>query len=214
MAHWSRVDVFLGMHYRVSWRWRRLANVYGSKQPIHAHSIRRMQSVILFGGAAFQSYKGVVNVAVSDEGIALSIMPPFHLFYFCRPLFIPHEDITSLPTEWYLNSVSYKWTVRRDPSIEIVIDHDLANVDRRGRQRTTRSANRSTDLGRQLRTVSHRRRRGLSSNSATTQAIPRSAKQGRQVRPTSVQRLIRVPSKLPYARPSRCGAPSAIGCVT
>jgi len=111
--------------YRVaSVRWRPLSEYYG--RPIEtAREVRRLQTLIIHGvGAAFESYKGIVTVGVSDSGLSLSLLPPWAVFH--APLFIPYGDISIRERQWFLFK-AVEITTRKAPQTKIVIYPELWN---------------------------------------------------------------------------------------
>ncbi|QDV63462.1 hypothetical protein [Crateriforma conspicua] len=110
-------------------RWNRLAAKYRANQrPTNAttpvFSKRTMQTVFLTGrDIGWNSYKGIVTVSVGDEGIMLSLMPPFSLFH--PPLQLLYRDIRMEPTRWGLISNCWRYTVTGVHDVQIVMYDEL-----------------------------------------------------------------------------------------
>ncbi|WP_404305640.1 hypothetical protein [Neorhodopirellula lusitana] len=92
----------MGMMWKANARrWTRLAQTYRAVDPGICIRKRTMQTVILVAGdIGWNSYKGIVTVGVTREGILLKVMPLFSIFH--PPLLIPHADCHIEPRRWYL----------------------------------------------------------------------------------------------------------------
>lgn len=120
--------VFVGV-LRLVWksnatRWNRLARAYAADAPLACKARRHLQSVILVGGGiAFNSYRGIVRVGATNEGMTLSLLPPWSFFH--PPLLIPYGDIRIQPTSWYLNTKSFKCSFADASDVEVLVDEEL-----------------------------------------------------------------------------------------
>lgn len=125
--------VFFGLMYGI-WkanarRWTRLARKYGCidgslSEESQCFAKRTMQTVILVGGdVGWNSYKGIVTVGVTPEGILLQLMPPFSTFH--RPLLIPFRDSRVEPKQWYLFGKSFQYSVAQVSDVQIIVHDEL-----------------------------------------------------------------------------------------
>ena len=125
--------VFFGLMYAV-WkanarRWNRLARFYRaddelSEETIRCCPMRRMQTVILVGGhVGWNSYKGIVSVGVTNQGIVLRLLPPFSFLH--PPLFIPFRESRIEPRKWYLIGRTSQLTVDQVSNVQIILDDEL-----------------------------------------------------------------------------------------
>ncbi|MEM8944583.1 MAG: hypothetical protein AAGD11_05305 [Planctomycetota bacterium] len=128
------VSVFVGSLAMV-WtanarRWNRLALPYCDDRPPIDSTLRQMQSLVLVGGGiAFNSYKGIVTVGISSDGISLRLFAPFSVFH--PPLLIPYQDIQVEPTSWYLNCSSFRYSFAAVDDVEMIVDDTLKDwIDR------------------------------------------------------------------------------------
>lgn len=119
-------SVFVGLMYGV-WkanarRWTRLAAAYRAPDGITCAAERSMQTVILVGGqVGWNSYKGIVTVGVTEEGILLRVMRPFSAFH--PPLLIPYGAMQIKPRKWYLAGKTSEITLRKVDNVQVII-HD------------------------------------------------------------------------------------------
>ncbi len=83
-----------------------------------------MQTVILVGGdIGWNSYKGIVKVGVTSEGILLQLMPPFAIFH--PLLLIPFRDCHIEPKRWYLYGKTVQYTLDAVSDVQLIIHDDL-----------------------------------------------------------------------------------------
>ena len=105
--------------------WRNIATSYPSCPSQQVLSKRRMQSVILPGGIAkFRSYKGIVTVSVSNEGVSFELMPPWSIGV--PRVFAPFADIEVRPSTWYINAECYRLALTNSET-DLLIDSELLN---------------------------------------------------------------------------------------
>ena len=132
---WTHVfgyGVFIGLMYGI-WkcnarRWTRLAHIYGAADTSGFDTSdcdsKRMQTVILTGGdVGWNSYKGIVNVVLTRDGILFQLMLPFSIFH--PPLLIPFRDIQVSPKRWYLFGKSFQLTLAGVSDVRIIVHADL-----------------------------------------------------------------------------------------
>ncbi len=132
LLHLVGYGVFAGLLYGI-WksnarRWTRLAAAYRAVDFCHVaprpNAQRTMQTVVLVGGdIGWNSYRGVVAVGVTLEGVSLRLMPPFAAFH--PPLLIPFADLRVEPTRWYLLGKSFQLTLSGVSDVRIIIDEEL-----------------------------------------------------------------------------------------
>ena len=133
--HGVGYSVFFGLLYAIcksnARRWNRLAQVYRAEHDLltttfEAHPERSMQTVFLAGGdVGWNSYKGIVSVAITSQGILLKLMRPFSLFH--PPLLIPLRDIHFEPTRWYLMGKTSQLTFRHVSNVQMIVHDDLVH---------------------------------------------------------------------------------------
>ena len=110
-------------------RWTRLARAYRAPDLLHAdapecYATRTMQTVILVGGdIGWNSYKGIVTVGVTAQGILLQIMRPFSFFH--PPLLIPFRESHIEPKQWYLVGKTSQFTLNQVSDVQIIVHDDL-----------------------------------------------------------------------------------------
>ena len=110
-------------------RWTRLAHAYRAPDLMHAdapicYATRTMQTVILVGGrVGSNSYKGIVTVGVTTEGILLRLMAPFSIFH--PPLLIPFRDCHVEPKRWYLIGKTSQFTLNQVSDVQIIVHDEL-----------------------------------------------------------------------------------------
>jgi hypothetical protein len=105
-------------------RWSRLANAYPAFDAADCVATRTMQTVILTGGAiGWNSYKGIVTVGVTKEGILLQMMLPFSLFHL--PILIPFGDCHIEPRRWYMIGKTVQYALRGVTDVQMIIHDDL-----------------------------------------------------------------------------------------
>lgn len=131
-THFFGYGVFIGLMYGI-WkcnarRWTRLSRVYGAADTAGFASAdcngQRMQTVILTGGnVGWNSYKGIVTVLVTRDGILFQLMPPFSI---CHPPFlVPFRDIKVSPKRWYLFGKSFQLTFTGVSNVQIIVHEEL-----------------------------------------------------------------------------------------
>jgi len=107
-------------------RWQRLACAYEAhpeSEPATANS-QRMQTVILTGGAVgWNSYKGIITVSVTSDGILFQLMGPFSFFH--PPLLISYRDVHVEPKQWYLFGESFQMTFASVKDVQMIIHSEL-----------------------------------------------------------------------------------------
>lgn len=112
------VLLFGGMLRANAYRWRYLAKSYAAESgPIRDK--RNMRSAVLIGLGAFNSFKGILTIAVHEDGVSFRVMPAFSLFH--EPLFVPYSDISGWRTIWYLNADSSELEFRRAPEVKMIL---------------------------------------------------------------------------------------------
>jgi len=111
--------LMLYISYRNSYRWRYLADRYGSNAN-ELHTKKHLQNAILYGnGGAYNSYNGILTIGIMDTGLVLRILKPFSAFH--QPLFIPFMDIRGWKQLWYLNSRSVELEFTGAPDVKVLI---------------------------------------------------------------------------------------------
>jgi hypothetical protein len=117
------VFIYGGMLRANAYRWRYLAKSYAVESgPIIEK--RNMRSAVLVGLGAFNSLKGILTIAVHENGVSFRVMPLFSLFH--EPLFVPYSDIRGWRTTWYLDAPSSELEFRRAPEVKMVLPTDDA----------------------------------------------------------------------------------------
>lgn len=99
--------------------WEELSRVYA--RPWQApREQRRFTNMILYSeGRPARSYKGVVQIGLYPDGIALRpnrFLVPFH-----PPIFIPFEDIRGWDQRWYLDARSTELSFRKTPHMRVIM---------------------------------------------------------------------------------------------
>ncbi|MEZ6132012.1 MAG: hypothetical protein R3C59_25400 [Planctomycetaceae bacterium] len=108
-------------------RWNRLARAYRADSDLtsnatECYATKTMQTVILVGGnVGWNSYKGIITVGVTHEGILLRVMTPFSAFH--SPLLIPFGEIHIEPRQWYLIGKTSQFTLNQVSDVQIIV-HD------------------------------------------------------------------------------------------
>ena len=111
------------IYKRTAVDWERLAAAYGdsrSRDRGPPQDKRRFANMILYGrGRPTRSYKGVVAIALYDDGIGFrpnAFLVPFH-----KPIFVPYDDITGWRQNWYLDAQSVELNFRDTPDMGIIM---------------------------------------------------------------------------------------------
>jgi hypothetical protein len=107
------------IYFRDAHFWRYLAENYQRpwQRPL---AIRRFQHAVAYGiGPVSKSYNSILTIGLHDDGIALSVIPPFSFFH--KPLFIPFADITGWKQIWYLNAKSFELGFAKAPEVKLVM---------------------------------------------------------------------------------------------
>ncbi len=118
------VGLMCGLWKFNSRRWTRLARAYRVVDIGDRVATRTMQTVILVAGdIGWNSYKGIVTIGVTREGLLLRLMPPFSLFH--SPLLIPYRDCHVEPRRWYLIGKTVQYSLRSVSDVKIIIHDDL-----------------------------------------------------------------------------------------
>ncbi len=121
------IAMCVAFRYRSDLFWQRLATVYRSKHPISSVLSEKKNEWICLFSKYPNRYQGIVNLAVTEQGLLLQISPGFGLLHpFAPPLFIPHKDITITPTSFWINNYTTKLTLSRMPDVEILLDGDAS----------------------------------------------------------------------------------------
>lgn len=129
MGYGIAVALLWGVWKANARRWNRLAQAYRADHALHGEAIecyatRNMQTVILVGGhIGCNSYKGIVTVGVTAQGILLRVMRPFSLFH--PPLLIPFGDSRIEPRQWYLFGKTSQFTLDQVRDVQIIVHDDL-----------------------------------------------------------------------------------------
>ena len=133
LLHFIGYSVFIGVMYGM-WksnarRWSRLARKYSAGEQVPSQDSlcfakRTKQTVILVGGnVGWNSYKGIVTVGVTSEGILLQLLFPFSIFH--APLLISYRDCSIEPKKWCLFGKSHQYTLTHVSDVQLIIDDDL-----------------------------------------------------------------------------------------
>lgn len=110
-------------------RWTRLARAYRVTDDLYAetpecYATRTMQTVILTGGdIGWNSYKAIVTVGVTHDGILLRLMPPFSAFH--PPLLIPFADSRVEPKQWYLIGKTSQFILNQVSDVQVIVHDEL-----------------------------------------------------------------------------------------
>ncbi len=107
------------IYFRDSHYWRYLGEFYEApwQRPIET---RYFQHAVAYGKAfASKSYNGILTIGVHEQGLALSVIPPFSFFH--KPLFIPYAEIKGWKQFWYLNAKSCELEFESAPDVKLVM---------------------------------------------------------------------------------------------
>ncbi len=102
--------------------WDQLVSVYGRAwQPPRLR--KRFANMILYSeGRPAKSYKGIIEIGLLDDGIALRPNPI--LVPFQKAIFIPYTDIQGWKQEWYLDAKSAELSFRKTPQMRMIMPRD------------------------------------------------------------------------------------------
>jgi hypothetical protein len=114
-------------------RWRLLAPSYASSAEKPGRAVKRFATVVARGGMPFFTKYVGVSIAIHEDGLGLSIVPPFSAG--APALFLPFDEMSVRRTDWYLNCGSFSIRMKRNADMELIIDDGLlswiqANTDR------------------------------------------------------------------------------------
>jgi hypothetical protein len=127
MASPITLGLFAGALYFVmrfqNYRWRLLASAYQSRVRREATTRKRFATLVAIGGIPFFSRYAGVTIEVCEDGLALSIVPPFSVG--APPLYLPFGEMKIRRTSWYLNSGSFSIKMARGRGVELIVDDAL-----------------------------------------------------------------------------------------
>lgn len=130
------IAVFLGLIWYVarvhSFQWRIAAKGYAGRPGSPPIATKAPESIVMTGRGrtklsrgdiGFRVHHGV-RIAVHDQGLALSLIPPLSIM--CPPLFLPYEEMKVEPTWWALwpNPVAIR--MKRAAEVDIILAQDTA----------------------------------------------------------------------------------------
>ncbi len=82
--------------------------------------MKRLQTLLIYSdGRMTKSYKGLLTLAVYDDGIGMRMNPvlaPFH-----RPVFIPFSDISFWSQKWFIDAKSVELSFAKVPQMRIIM---------------------------------------------------------------------------------------------
>ena len=73
------------------------------------------------GNLRYRVYPGLL-VAIHENGVALSLIPPLNIM--CPALFLPFEEMELKPTDWALWRDPLAVRMRQSPDIDIIVDRE------------------------------------------------------------------------------------------
>ena len=79
---------------------------------------------LIFGNAAYRLYAGVA-VTVHQDGLSLSLVPPFNIR--CPPLFLPFDQMRLEPTSWGLWPEPFAIRMRRATDVDLILDRSVVS---------------------------------------------------------------------------------------
>lgn len=102
--------------------WEQLVSAYGRDwRPPRLQ--KRFANMILYSqGRPAKSYKGIVQIGLHDDGVALRpnrILRPFQ-----KPIFVPYRDILGWDQDWYLDAKSTELSFRKASHMRLIIPHE------------------------------------------------------------------------------------------
>jgi len=125
--------VFLGLMWwaaktRAS-QWQAVSNAYAARPPASPIARKTPETIIVAQRGAtgplspggFRNYAGV-SIAVHDDGLALSLVPPFNIL--CPPIFLPYDGMAVVPTSWGLWPEPVAIRMRHAPDVDIIVARD------------------------------------------------------------------------------------------
>ena len=110
--------------------WRLVAAHYRGKPPsaaiarkleVTVIAARDMRMLNPFRNPRYRNYPGLM-LAIHDEGLALSLVPPFNIL--CPPLFLPFDEMELKPTDWALWHAPFAIRMRRLPETDIIVGRE------------------------------------------------------------------------------------------
>lgn len=115
-----------GMWKLNSRRWNRLARAYQTLNETVGIAERKSQTVHLVGGdIGWNSYKGIVTIGVTRDGILLKLMKPLSIFH--PPLLIPYGECHIEPRQGLLIGKTVEYTLHHVRNVKLIIGDDLQN---------------------------------------------------------------------------------------
>jgi hypothetical protein len=132
--HLAALAIFVGLMWWFakahSHMWRLVAARYRGNPPSAAIA-RKLEVTVIAARSlripdplhnpAHRHYPGLI-LAVHDEGLALSLVPPFNIM--CSRLFLPFDEMDLKQTDWALWPDPFAIRMRRLPDIDIIIGRD------------------------------------------------------------------------------------------
>ena len=112
-----------GILWANSRRWRYLSQYYGEPKRIPRKK-QSGQSAVLVGMGGYNSFNGILTIAIHKTGISLRPIVPFALFH--RTLFISFDEINGWGTSWYLNRQSTELELAQAPDVKILMPSEQA----------------------------------------------------------------------------------------
>ncbi|TWT43167.1 hypothetical protein [Botrimarina hoheduenensis] len=120
------VALMVGISRANARRWHRLADVYRAPETLPPGAQTHWQTVFLVGGdIGWNSYRGILTVGVTPQGLLLKLMPLFSLLH--PPLLIPYADLSLEPKRWYLIGKTHQMTVRRVSDVQLIVHDTLVD---------------------------------------------------------------------------------------
>ena len=127
--------LFLGLMWYLaraqSFQWRIVSKAYSGRAttPLLARKVpdtiviteRGARGPLAPGGAGWGHYPGL-RIAVHEDGLALSLVPPFNIM--CPPLFLPFDDMEVASTWWALWPEPVAIRMKRAPKVDMIVAQD------------------------------------------------------------------------------------------
>jgi hypothetical protein len=127
--------VFLGLMWHLarahSFQWRIVSKAYSGRATTSLLARKVPETIVITergargplapGGAGWRNYPGV-RIAVHEDGLALSLVPPFNIM--CPPLFLPFVDMEVGSTWWGLWPDPLAIRMKRAPKVDMIVAQD------------------------------------------------------------------------------------------
>jgi hypothetical protein len=138
---WQAIATFIGAAVFVAlmwWvarahsrMWRFVSACYAGRAAPAPIAVRTIDTIVIAargsvgplytGNTAYRAYAGA-KIAVYEDGLALSLIPPFNIM--CPPIHLPFGEMDLERTDWALWPEPFAIRMKRLPEIDIILGRD------------------------------------------------------------------------------------------